>query len=423
MIPELKKLFTAILSITIFIAMLMNITGCSFPTSKVQAANLMEGIKANPVSEKNIDEKFINNTADFSIEIFKKLIDHKKNSLISPLSVMLALAMTANGADKETLSQMEKVLGKNMPLEELNKYLYTYVMKLPNEEKSKLNIANSIWFKEGDLTPSKNFLQANADYYGADIFKAAFDSSTVSDINNWVKSKTDGMIDKILNKIGPEDVMYLINAVAFDAEWETVYEKHNIYEDVFTDINGNKQKAEFMKSEENFYIEDEEVIGFIKPYAKNHYSFVVILPNENISVNEYIKTLTGEKFINLIKNAKTTLVHASLPKFKYDYEINLNSTLESLGMKDAFSPEKANFTKLGTSSVGNIFISEVLHKTFISVDEKGTKAGAVTSVDMTSTGMPVNPKIVKLDRPFVYAIIDNKTNLPIFIGTVMSIKD
>jgi len=111
-ILKIKKLFTAILSITIFIAMLMNITGCSFPTSKVQAANLMEGIKANPVSEKNIDEKFINNTADFSIEIFKKLIDHKKNSLISPLSVMLALAMTANGADKETLSQMEKVLGK-----------------------------------------------------------------------------------------------------------------------------------------------------------------------------------------------------------------------------------------------------------------------------------------------------------------------
>ncbi|EGD52445.1 proteinase inhibitor I4 serpin [Thermoanaerobacter ethanolicus JW 200] len=422
-ILKLKKLFTAILSITIFIAMLMNITGCSFPTSKVQAANLMEGIKANPVSEKNIDEKFINNTADFSIEIFKKLIDHKKNSLISPLSVMLALAMTANGADKETLSQMEKTLGKDISIEDLNKYLYTYMKKLSNEEKSKLTIANSIWLKENDFMPFKDFLQIIADYYKADIFKAAFDSSTVSNINNWVKSKTNGMIDKILNKIDPEDVMYLINAVAFDAEWETVYEKHNIYKDIFTDINGNKQKAEFMRSEENFYIEDKNAIGFIKPYAKKHYSFAAIIPNENMTIGEYIKTLTGEKFINLIKNAKTTLVHASLPKFKYDYEINLNSTLESLGMKDAFSPEKANFTKLGTSYVGNIFISEVLHKTFISVDEKGTKAGAVTSVDMTSTGMPVNPKIVKLDRPFVYAIIDNKTNLPIFIGTVMSIKN
>ncbi|SFE54585.1 serpin B [Thermoanaerobacter thermohydrosulfuricus] len=340
-ILKLKKFFTAILSITIFIAMLMNITGCSFSTSKVQAANLMDGIKANPVSEKNIDEKFINNTADFSIELFKKSTNDNKNSLISPLSVMLALAMTANGADNETLAQMEKVLGKDISIEDLNKYLYAYMKKLPNEEKSKLTIANSIWFKENDFMPSKDFLQIIADYYKADIFKATFDSSTVSDINNWVKLKTDGMIDKILNKIDPEDVMYLINAVTFDAEWETVYEKHNIYKDVFTDINGNKQKAEFMRSEENFYIEDKNVIGFIKPYAKKHYSFVAIIPNENMTIGEYIKTLTGEKFINLIKNAKMTLVHASLPKFKYDYEINLNSTLESLEMKDAFSLEKA----------------------------------------------------------------------------------
>ncbi|ERM91946.1 serine protease [Caldanaerobacter subterraneus subsp. yonseiensis KB-1] len=422
MIPELKKLFTAILSITVFIEMLMNMTGCSFSTSKVQAANLMEGIKANPVSEKNIDEKFIYNTADFSIELFKNSIDDKENFLISPLSAMLALAMTASGADNETLAQMEKALGKDISIEDLNKYLYTYMKKLPNEEKSKLTIANSIWFKENDFMPSKDFLQIIADYYKADIFKAAFDSSTVSDINNWVKSKTNGMIDKILNKIDPEDVMYLINAVAFDAEWETVYEKVSVHEDIFTDVYGNRQKVEFMNSEENLYIEEENAVGFVKPYAKNHYSFVAILPDENISVNEYIKTLTGQKFIDLIKNAKITLVRASLPKFKYEYTIKMNETLESLGMTDAFLPDKADFSKLGKSDIGNLYISEVLHKTFISVDELGTKAGAVTSVDITAAGIPVNFKTVKLNRPFIFAIIDNSTNLPIFIGTVLSLK-
>ncbi|AAM24765.1 serpin B [Caldanaerobacter subterraneus subsp. tengcongensis MB4] len=422
MIPELKKLFTAILSITIFIGALINITACSFSTSKVQAANLMDRIKANPVSEKNIDEKFIYNTADFSIELFKNSIDDKENSLISPLSAMLALAMTANGADNETLAQMEKALGKDISIEDLNKYLYTYMKKLPNEEKSKLTIANSIWFKENDFMPSKDFLQIIADYYKADIFKAAFDSSTVSDINNWVKSKTNGMIDKILNKIDPEDVMYLINAVAFDAEWETVYEKASVHEDIFTDVYGNRQKVEFMNSEENLYIEEENAVGFVKPYAKNHYSFVAILPDENISVNEYIKTLTGQKFIDLIKNAKITLVRASLPKFKYEYTIKMNETLESLGMTDAFLPDKADFSKLGKSDIGNLYISEVLHKTFISVDELGTKAGAVTSVDITAAGIPVNFKTVKLNRPFIFAIIDNSTNLPIFIGTVLSLK-
>nr|2PEE_A Chain A, Serine protease inhibitor [Caldanaerobacter subterraneus subsp. tengcongensis MB4]2PEE_B Chain B, Serine protease inhibitor [Caldanaerobacter subterraneus subsp. tengcongensis MB4] len=387
----------------------------------VQAANLMDRIKANPVSEKNIDEKFIYNTADFSIELFKNSIDDKENSLISPLSAMLALAMTANGADNETLAQMEKALGKDISIEDLNKYLYTYMKKLPNEEKSKLTIANSIWFKENDFMPSKDFLQIIADYYKADIFKAAFDSSTVSDINNWVKSKTNGMIDKILNKIDPEDVMYLINAVAFDAEWETVYEKASVHEDIFTDVYGNRQKVEFMNSEENLYIEEENAIGFVKPYAKNHYSFVAILPDENISVNEYIKTLTGQKFIDLIKNAKITLVRASLPKFKYEYTIKMNETLESLGMTDAFLPDKADFSKLGKSDIGNLYISEVLHKTFISVDELGTKAGAVTSVDITAAGIPVNFKTVKLNRPFIFAIIDNSTNLPIFIGTVLSL--
>lgn len=422
MIPELKKLFTAILSITIFIGALINITACSFSTSKVQAANLMDRIKANPVSEKNIDEKFIYNTADFSIELFKNSTDDKENSLISPLSAMLALAMTANGADNETLAQMEKALGKDISIEDLNKYLYTYMKKLPNEEKSKLTIANSIWFKENDFMPSKDFLQIIADYYKADIFKAAFDSSTVNDINNWVKSKTNGMIDKILNKIDPEDVMYLINAVAFDAEWETVYEKASVHEDIFTDVYGNRQKVEFMNSEENMYIEEENAVGFVKPYAKNHYSFVAILPDENIFVNEYIKTLTGQKFIDLIKNAKITLVRASLPKFKYEYTIKMNETLESLGMTDAFLPDKADFSKLGKSDIGNLYISEVLHKTFISVDELGTKAGAVTSVDITAAGIPVNFKTVKLNRPFIFAIIDNSTNLPIFIGTVLSLK-
>nr|2PEF_A Chain A, Serine protease inhibitor [Caldanaerobacter subterraneus subsp. tengcongensis MB4] len=372
--------------------------------------------------EKNIDEKFIYNTADFSIELFKNSIDDKENSLISPLSAMLALAMTANGADNETLAQMEKALGKDISIEDLNKYLYTYMKKLPNEEKSKLTIANSIWFKENDFMPSKDFLQIIADYYKADIFKAAFDSSTVSDINNWVKSKTNGMIDKILNKIDPEDVMYLINAVAFDAEWETVYEKASVHEDIFTDVYGNRQKVEFMNSEENLYIEEENAVGFVKPYAKNHYSFVAILPDENISVNEYIKTLTGQKFIDLIKNAKITLVRASLPKFKYEYTIKMNETLESLGMTDAFLPDKADFSKLGKSDIGNLYISEVLHKTFISVDELGTKAGAVTSVDITAAGIPVNFKTVKLNRPFIFAIIDNSTNLPIFIGTVLSLK-
>ena len=220
-ISRKKRCFLAFISFLLITIMLFNLSGCSALILNVKAQDLMDGVKAQTVQGKPADEKFIGNTADFAIDLFKKTASETNNSLISPLSVMLALAMTANGADKETLTQMQKVLGKDIPLDQLNEYLYSYVKNLPSERKSKLSIANSIWFRDDAnyLTVEKDFLQKNADYYNAAAYKSAFDSQTLKDINNWVKSKTDGMIDKILDNIAKDAVMYLINAVVFYARW------------------------------------------------------------------------------------------------------------------------------------------------------------------------------------------------------------
>jgi serpin B len=384
----------------------------------------MEGISPKTVEDKDTDDKFINNTANFSVELFKKSIGKKQNTLISPLSVLLALSMTANGADNETLTQMQAVLGEDIPIEERNEYLYGYVKSLPNEEKQKLSIANSIWFRgnKNRFTVEKDFLQTNANYYNAAAYESNFDQQTVKDINYWVKTKTDGMVDKILEDISDSDVMYLINAITFDAEWETIYQKNEIYKDDFTALKGSKQTVDFMCSKESTYLDDGKATGFIKPYAKNKYSFVALLPNENISISDYIKTLSGESLIRTINEAQDIAVNATLPKFSYDYSIKMNDALKVLGMSNAFSEDKADFRKIGKSSDGNIFISEVIHKTLISVDELGTKAGAATAVRMEATSAPFVTKTVKLDRPFVYAIIDNATNLPLFIGTTVSIE-
>lgn len=199
-------------SILLFAAVLLNSSGCA---GKVQAADLMDGISAQAVQGKPIDARFIENTADFSLELFRATIDAAENSLVSPLSVLLALGMTANGAATETLAQMEAVLGNSIPLAELNAYLYTYVEGLPSREKVNLNIANSIWFRE-NLAVEKDFLQTNADYYGAAAYKSAFDQQTIQDVNNWVEENTRGMIDKILEEIAPDAIMYLINAIAFE---------------------------------------------------------------------------------------------------------------------------------------------------------------------------------------------------------------
>lgn len=412
--PKSYKLAIILL---LLVAMVVNLTSCY----SVDAADLMDGFSSNVVKIKSTDDTFVKSTADFSVELFKKTITDSKNSLISPLSVLLALSMTANGADKETLSQMENVLGKDISLGDLNEYIYTYVKNLPSDNKSRLTIANSIWFRD-NLKVKKNFLQKNADYYNAAAYKSPFDGQTLVDINDWVNKNTAGMIDKIIDEISDDAVMYLINAIVFDAEWQDMYEKNNITKGGFTAIDGSKKTVDFMNSKESIYLDDGKATGFIKPYANDEYSFVALLPNENVPIGDYIGTLSGEGFLNTISQAQNIDVLATLPKFSYDYSVNMNDALINLGMTDAFSADNADFSKLAESKPGNIYIGEVLHKTFISVDERGTKAGAVTAIEVKATGMPMEQKIVRLDRPFVYAIIDNATNLPVFLGTVMSVN-
>ncbi len=214
----------------------------------------------------------------------------------------------------------------------------------------------------------------------------------------------------------------MINAIVFEAEWERIYTEYDIREGFFTALDGSQQKAEFMHSEESAYLDDGRAIGFIKPYAGNLYSFAALLPNEGVDLGDYIAGLSGNGFLETIAGAQSTPVAATLPKFSYDYRIKMNEALKIMGMPRAFSPWEADFSKLGRSSRGNIFIGEVLHKTFIRVDERGTKAGAVTKVEMKDEAY-IETKSVVLDRPFVFAIIDNASNLPLFIGSLAEIGD
>lgn len=408
------------LGIMLLVACTINLSAC-VPT--VQAADLMAGIAGKEVAGKERDAKFVGSIADFSLLLFQESVAAQKNSLVSPLSVLLALAMTANGAGGETLAEMEAVLGNDIPLSVLNEYLYTFAHSLGSEKKAKLSIANSIWLRDDErLVVENDFLQTNADYYQAATYKSPFDGQTLKDINNWVNKHTKGMIDSILDQIDPDSVMYLINAVAFIADWEKAYAKADVWQGDFTTAAGAVLRADFMRSAEALYIEDDQVTGFIKPYANNNYSFVALLPKPGLAINDYIAGLSGARFLETLEAATNTTVNASLPKFSYDYTIKLNDALANMGMPQAFLPD-ADFSRLGRSAVGKFFIGEVLHKTFVEVDEKGTKAAAVTKVDMRCTSAAPSELSVVLDRPFVYAIIENGSSLPIFIGALMEVGE
>ena len=413
----MKKLIALLL----VLAMALGMTACS----QVSANDLMKDVPAKAVDVLPDMDAGAAAVADFGVRLFKTSMEEGENTLISPLSVLYALAMTANGADGETLAQMEQVLG--MDVDNLNSYMLAYLDLLPETKDYKMSLANSIWFKDDpNFTVEQSFLQTNADYYGAGAYKAAFDEGTRNDINNWVKEHTDGMIPEIIDEIPDEAIMYLVNALAFDAKWADEYEEHQIREGRFTMEDGTRQDVDMMHSEEYTYLEDDLATGFIKYYKDRKYAFVAMLPNEGVSVSQYVDSLTSEHLRELLNNPQDLTVFASIPKFETEYDIEMSEVLQEMGMTDAFDYRVADFSKLGTYNVDgmNICINRVLHKTFISVSEQGTRAGAATAVEMVAEGAMeiVEFKEVVLDRPFVYMLIDCETNLPFFIGTMMNVN-
>ncbi len=372
--------------------------------------------------------EFKSSISAFALEILKKC-SNDENVVISPISMVLALSMTANGADGDTLRQMEEVLCGGISISELNKYLKKYAEQLYNGEKAKLQMGNSIWIKDDskNFVVKPEFLKTNAKYYNTDVFTVPFDNSTLNNINNWVYENTDGLIDSIIDEIKDDMIIYLINTVLFDAEWQDIYMDIDISEGEFNAADGSIQNVEMMSSKEYRYIEDENARGFIKSYD-NGYDFVAILPNEGISVEEYLNNMTGEKLVSLLENREEITVYAKLPKFTTEYSAEMKEILEHMGMTDAFLPKKADFSGMVEFPPGskyiNVYISNVIHKAYVKVDERGTKAGAASAVIMYGeTAMAVEEtETVTLDRPFIYAIVDKDTNLPIFMGTVLSVE-
>lgn len=346
------------------------------------------------------------------------------NKLLSPVSVLSALAMTANGAEGDTLREMESTFG--ITVSELSAYLADYQRALPESDSYKLCMANGIWFTDNEsFAVEDDFLQKNEELFASEIHRVPFDDSTLQEINHWVKDNTDGMIAKILDEIPADAVMYLVNALAFDARWQEPYFEYQVQEGEFTREDGTVQKVQMMYSFEGQYLEDAHGTGFLKYYEDEKYAFVALLPEEGMTVTEYVASLTGEKLREILTNPVNVQVNAAVPKYENEYDIEMGDILQKMGIQGAFDGAKADFSGIGSSTMGNIYISRVLHKTFIAVDENGTKAGAATAVEMKAEGaMEMDMvKEVYLNRPFLYLIMDCEEKLPVFLGIVEAVGE
>ena len=401
-------------------------------TPTVTTQSLSDALTPNAVQTVDIDEDTLCGQTDFALDLLRSTIKTKEaqgqNVLVSPYSVSQALGMTANGADGQTLDEMESVLGGAM--DTLNPAFYTLaqpeVWNLPKDSDYKppvLQTANSIWFQTG-YPVSLDFLQTNADYYSADAYSTPMDESTRAAVNAWVDEHTDHMIDRILDDPPTGARIMLVNAVAFDAQWAQPFEEYTIDEADFTAADGTVQTVQMMHggAECASYIFDDHADGFLLYYQGGRYAFAALLPEEGLTPEEYLETLDARSLRSTLRQRNSDIgLHLGLPEFSYDYDASLVDPLTEMGMGSAFGVG-ANLSRM-TDEPNELYIDEVLHKTFIDVTPAGTRAAAVTAV-ITRDGVSLCDEYrdVVLDRPFVYMIVDTQYSLPIFIGTVNSIE-
>ena len=411
----MKKIIIKIISSALAVVMLMSATACGV---NINAIKLSSGYKGNVSRATVVSQNQKSSVIGFSAEFFSKFSQTQDgNVLVSPVSLLYCLALLANGADGNTLKQIEEAVG--MDLDDLNRFVAAFSESLYTGDGCDVSLANSVWIKNDPaLVVEEDFLQANADWLDADVFAADFGEETLKDINSWVSDKTDGMINNVLESIDPGTLMYLINTLLFDSEWETKYKSSQIQDGVFTNYDSSTTSVNMMSSKESLYYSYGGAQGFAKKYKGGAYSFVAILPDENVDIYDFAANMDSDFFNNYLKSGKYGEVYAKIPEFKFESElIMLNEILASMGMEDMFIQSKANLRKMGHYGDLELMLDFISQKTVIDVSRNGTKAAAVTIGGIKATSIPRDEvHYVYLDRPFVYAIIDTNTNIPLFMG-------
>ena len=358
-----------------------------------------------------------------AFELFNEvnLLSEEENIMISPLSISYALGMTYNGAAGSTLQAFNEVLhfGDLTTIEVNESYKDLMGQLLNLDDRVDFSIANSIWYKEGfQVLP--DFINTNQQFFDAAVEEVDFsDPNTLELINGWIEDKTNDKIQDMLDYIPGNAVMYLINAIYFNAPWKYEFDKSETYSGDFAISGGSSHQVDYMRVSGNFqYTVNEEFSAVELPYGDSAFSMVVMLPAYGSTINDLIAGMEIEKWGEWFEYSRFTGVQIDLPKFKYDFKELLNEPLKNLGLGVAFSPAEADFTRI--TAPGGIWISRVIHQSFIDVQEEGTEAAAATIVEMRelSAGGGASAIPFKADRPFLYLIKENSTGAIVFIGKV-----
>jgi serpin B len=364
-------------------------------------------------------------TTSFSFKLFGELLAREpdKNIFISPTGVFLAVAMALNGAAGETRREIAALLGLGArDLEGANRACAELSRALASrDEGSSLAIANSLWARH-DITFDRNFLQRNRAFYKAAIEALDFgDPNAAGRINAWVREQTQGKIDKIVEQIPADAVLYLINAIYFKGDWASKFDAQATTDGAFHLAGGGQRQLPMMRQEGEFlYYQERDFQAILLPYAGHKRSMLVLLPRPGLPLGDFLPTFDTRRWASLKYACGPRDGTIVLPRFTLEYEANLNEPLKALGMRAAFDGERADFSAM--CDIPNIGIDEVKHKTYLEINEEGTEAAAVTSVRLIVLGAfddDDEPFRMVVDRPFFCAILDHHSDTILFMGAVV----
>ncbi len=382
----------------------------------------------SPDEKKNIDldaksAQLIEADNAFGLEIFQKIrkISDDENIMISPLSISVALAMAYNGADSDTKTEMENTLKLNgLTAEQINNSYKMLIEALQSLDSDVVfEIANSIFY-QGGFSVKQNFLSINSEIYDAEVQGLDFSSPyAIQTINGWVANKTHNKIKSIIDNLSPDDRMVLLNAIYFNGIWTQKFEEKGTHMLNFTQSDGTVLEVPTMKKEEKLNYATTSIFNAVKmPYGNRQYNMIVMLPVQGKNSADIIDNLSKENWKNWMGRFEMEdHVVVTLPRFKFAFETPLKEVLQQMGMKKAFQPFNADFSRISDE---DLYISDARHKSFIDVNENGTEAAAVTSITFTTTSAGNEPPKIhfNVNKPFVFAITENDTNAILFMGEV-----
>lgn len=380
---------------------------------------VLEGPFSSSVSA--VNEQMVRGINDFGVSLLKELWEEKKeNIFLSPVGVEMCFAMVLRGAGGNTQREIQEVLGlSGMTEEEIHRGNQNLLRTLNRTgAKVEVHCANSLWGREG-IPFYQDFLEDARRFYQAEVQVVDFGNpETIAQINQWVGRETNHRIDRILDRLSPDAILVLLNAIYFKGKWQYPFDPQQTKPLPFYSLEGEEELPTMWQEGKFFYFEDESLQMIRLPYGDTNFSAYILLPRTSSGIEELVPLLSAGYLEGLIERMEERQGEIYLPRFQITFERTLNQVLQELGIRDAFSKTNADFGRmLPVPPVA--FVSEAKHKSYLEVNEEGTEAAAVTSVTIALTGaMPPEKFVMRVDHPFLILIRDERNGLFLFVGVV-----